>query len=164
MAGATEDQKWRSVIVATGHDRAVGKTAVLLLGVPHLANPGRDAFNLVVDDVLAEHRQRELVAVTTDLARFSPTKVLVEAELPRAQALAQLFNEFVAGSRELDRGEDEQIGFRVAALCGLDGVKGIDVSGDFWDSRIDELAGTDDAVARRLRDLQAYGDTKTAEE
>lgn len=139
-------------------------TDVLLLGTPHLANPGRDMVNVEMDDVLSEHRQRELIAIATDLARFAPTKVLVEHEPAQATAVGELFGGYAAGSRELGRSEVEQIGFRVASLCGLDGVVGIDVQGPFWDSRIDDLAATDPDVARRLSELQALGEAMAAEE
>lgn len=119
--------------------------------------------NAEIDDVRSEHRQRELTAVATDLARFAPTKVLVEHEASQAKAVGELFAEYVAGSRELGRGELEQIGFRVASLRGLDGVVGIDVQGPFWDSRIDDLAATDAEVLRRLGELQAYGEAVVAE-
>ena len=36
------------------------KARVLVLGVLHMANPGKDMFNLQVDDVLAPKRQKEL--------------------------------------------------------------------------------------------------------
>lgn len=138
-------------------------TNVLLLGSPHLANPGRDMVNTEIDDVRSEHRQRELVAVAEDLARYGPTKILVEHEPDQAEAVGELFAEYVAGDRELGRGEIEQIGFRVARLCGLSGVVGIDVQGPFWDSRIDDLAATDAEVLRRLGELQAYGEAVVAE-
>lgn len=129
-----------------------------------MANPGLDMHNAVIDDVLSEHRQRELIAVAEDLARFEPTKVLVEHEPDQTEAVGELFAEYVAGTRELGRGEIEQIGFRVARLKGLAGVVGIDVGGDFWDSRIDELAATDPEVALALDEMQTYGGAKTAEE
>ena len=139
-------------------------TDVLLLGTPHLANPGLDMVNVEMDDVLSDRRQQELAAIGADLARYSPTKVLVEHEPDQATAVAELFAEYVAGSRELGRSEVEQIGFRVATLCGLNGVIGIDVQGPFWESRIDELAETDPEVARRLAELQAYGEAEIAAE
>ena len=36
------------------------KAHVLVLGTFHMANPGRDIFNLKVDDVLTEKRQKEI--------------------------------------------------------------------------------------------------------
>ena len=35
-------------------------TAILILGVFHMANPGRDINNMQVDDVLAAKRQRAI--------------------------------------------------------------------------------------------------------
>ena len=53
-------------------------TQVMIVGTFHLDNPGRDVFNVQVDDVLAEKRQAELADIATALARFAPTDVMVE--------------------------------------------------------------------------------------
>ncbi|MBW3537439.1 MAG: hypothetical protein KY395_06700 [Actinobacteria bacterium] len=143
----------------------VPKTDVLLLGTHHLDNPGLDMANVVVDDVLSDHRQAELASVAADLAKFAPTKVLVEQEVERNSALAGRYESYLRDDQfSLRRGEEEQIGFRVAAQCGLPGVVGIDVQDKFWEPRIDELAATDPEVARRMADLHAYGEAETKEE
>src|SRR5437879_13867259 len=66
------------------------KARGLVLGVFHMANPGRDMFNLQVDDVLAPRRQKELSDLAEMLKRFQPTKVPVEErartwEIPEQQ-------------------------------------------------------------------------------
>ena len=133
----------------------MGATEVLLVGVPHLDNPGLDMANTVVDDVLSAHRQEELAAVGAGLARFAPTKVLVEA--PRGHRILAKYASYVAGEHELGRNEIEQIGFRVAALCGLKEVSGVDVGDDFWDPRIDELAQMNPRVADVMAELAQLG-------
>jgi hypothetical protein len=63
-------------------------TQVMIVGTFHLDNPGRDVFNVQVDDVLAKERQAELADIATALARFKPTEVMVE--WPAATADEQL--------------------------------------------------------------------------
>ena len=55
------------------------KARVLVLGVFHMANPGKDMFNLQVDDVLAPKRQKELSELAETLKKFQPTKIALES-------------------------------------------------------------------------------------
>jgi hypothetical protein len=64
---------------------------VLFLGTYHMDNPGRDMMNLQVDDVLAPKRQREIAELVDDLARFRPTKILIEAEYGNPEAQTKYF-------------------------------------------------------------------------
>ena len=52
--------------------------ALLILGSYHMNNPGRDAYNLQADDVLAPKRQVEILEVVARLGRFRPTQVAIE--------------------------------------------------------------------------------------
>ena len=51
------------------------RAEVLVLGVYHMANPGRDIFNTRADDVLAPKRQQEIAELARVLEKFAPTKV-----------------------------------------------------------------------------------------
>jgi len=55
--------------------RPGARAEVLVLGVYHMANPGRDIFNMKADDVLAPKRQAEIAQLVEVLRRFLPTKV-----------------------------------------------------------------------------------------
>ena len=103
-------------------------TQVMIVGTFHLDNPGRDVFNVQVDDVLAAKRQEELAAIATSLARFAPTEVMVE--WPEAMT-DERYASYRAGTLEPSRNEVVQLGFRLAALRKLERVHGIDVEGDF---------------------------------
>ncbi len=54
---------------------------ILVLGVYHMANPGRDIFNMQADDVLAPKRQVEIAQLIAALKNFHPTKIAVEADV-----------------------------------------------------------------------------------
>lgn len=103
-------------------------TKVMIVGTFHLDNPGRDVFNVQVDDVLSERRQAELAGIATALARFAPTEVMVE--WPEALT-DERYASFRAGKLPPSRNEVVQLGFRLAALRELERVRGIDVEGDF---------------------------------
>jgi hypothetical protein len=103
-------------------------TQVMIVGTFHLDNPGRDVFNVQVDDVLAKGRQAELADIATALARFKPTEVMVE--WPAATA-DESYARFRADKLPPSRNEVVQLGFRLAALRKLQRVRGIDVQGDF---------------------------------
>lgn len=101
---------------------------VIVVGLFHLANPGRDMFNVQVDDVLAEARQSELQRVVDGLARFEPTKVMVEWPKDRTD---ERYAAYRAGTLEPSRSEVVQLGFRLAQRMALKRVDGIDADGDF---------------------------------
>jgi hypothetical protein len=46
---------------------APARAEVLVLGTYHMANPGRDIFNMQADDVLAPKRQTEIAEVVAVL-------------------------------------------------------------------------------------------------
>ena len=49
------------------------RAEVLVLGVYHMANPGKDIFNMKADDVLAPKRQAEIAQLIEVLKKFHPT-------------------------------------------------------------------------------------------
>lgn len=101
---------------------------VMVVGLFHLANPGRDLFNVQVDDVLAGRRQADIVRVVEGLARFAPTDVMVEWP---ADLTDQRYAAYLAGTLEPSPNEVVQLGFRLAKRMELPRVHGIDVDGDF---------------------------------
>ncbi len=101
---------------------------VMVVGLFHLANPGRDLFNVQVDDVLSERRQAELARVVEGLARFEPTAVMVEWPQDTTD---QRYAAWRAGTLEPSRNEVVQLGFRLAGRMGLQRVHGIDADGEF---------------------------------
>ena len=115
-----------SVLAPAGATEPAADADFLFLGSYHMANPGRDVHNTRADDVLAPRRQREIAEVAALLARFQPTKVVVEAP-PAAQArLDRNFAASCHGARALVGDEVEQLGFRIACAQGLPGVVAVD--------------------------------------
>ncbi len=126
------------------------RAEALVLGVYHMANPGRDIFNMQADDALAPKRQAEIAQLVEVLKRFQPTQVTVERDVwdnrvPRDYA------DYLAGKHELTRNEVEQVGFRLAREMGHKTVYPVDADGEFPWQRVVNFA----KVSGRSKELDA---------
>jgi len=110
--------------------RPAARAEVLVLGVYHMASPGKDIFNMKIDDVLAPKRQAEIAQLIEVLKKFHPTKVAVEGDVGD-DSIPNRYADYVAGKHELSRNEIEQIGFRLAKELGHKTVHPVDVDGEF---------------------------------
>jgi hypothetical protein len=116
-------------LLSCGNARAA---EVMILGTYHMANPGHDIHNLKADDVLVDKRQRELADVASGLAKFKPTKVVVEQPVENgAPSRLPRYHDYLDGKMADSRNEVVQVGFRLAKQMKLADVWGIDVDGDF---------------------------------
>lgn len=114
------------------------RAEVLVLGVYHMANPGRDIFNMRADDVLAEKRQREIAELVTVLEKFRPTKIALEQT--SQERLDERFAKYRAGEYVLTANEVDQIGLRMAKSLGHTSVCACDADGDFPFLRLQKYA------------------------
>lgn len=103
---------------------------ILILGSYHMANPGRDVFNMETDDVLSARRQQEIGRLIEILKKFQPTKIAVESSVT-SRRVEQQYSDYIAGRYTLSRNEIDQIGYRLAKELGHPTVYGVDVGGDF---------------------------------
>ena len=94
------------------------KPTIMILGSEHLANPGADAFNTKMDDVLAPKRQGEIGQLVTQLQPFRPTKIALEADERYDAEINTNYRGYLDGTYPLKRGEGDQIGFRLAKQMG----------------------------------------------
>ena len=106
------------------------RAEVLVLGVYHMNNPGRDIFNSQADDVLAPKRQAEIARVVEALKKFNPTKIAVERDM-FDKAMPKAYEEYLAGKHELTRNEIEQLGFRLRKELGHKTIYAVDADGEF---------------------------------
>lgn len=100
-------------------------TEVMVLGMYHFANPGLDAVNIEVDDVLAPKRQAEIAVLVDTLAEWKPHRIAVEnmAEAPALVMSNYDQTEALLGTK---RNESIQVGYRLARQLGHDAVYGYD--------------------------------------
>jgi hypothetical protein len=114
---------WVGCLVAaaghwTGASAAEMKTQVLILGVVHLDNPGRDVINFEFKNVLGERRQKEIREVVERLKAFRPTRIAVEAPAESAPVMQRRLEQYTAGKYALKADERDQIGVRLAKEAG----------------------------------------------
>ncbi|HWW15932.1 MAG TPA: DUF5694 domain-containing protein [Candidatus Dormibacteraeota bacterium] len=112
---------------------------ILVLGTYHMANRGRDIFNLQADDVLSPKRQQEMAQVIEALKKFHPTKIAIEADI-ESQVAGQKYSDYLAGKYTLSRDETDQIGYRLAKELGLHAVYPVNVDGEFPVQRVSNYA------------------------
>lgn len=86
---------------------------VMVLGTYHMGNPGRDLANARADDVTQPRRQAELAALANAIARWHPTKILIEVQRP-APFTVDRYRQFTPDQLATNPNEIWQIGFRLA--------------------------------------------------
>lgn len=106
---------------------------VMLLGMFHFANPGRDMVKGQVINVMAPENQAYLDGLAARMAAFRPTDVLAECSPTEQAKYDEKFRDYVAGRFVLPSNETYQIGFRVAKLAGLSGVTCFDEDNIGWE-------------------------------
>ncbi len=115
------------------------ETSVMVLGVAHLTAKNDVHNSVFKDSPLSPRRQKQIAEVVGRLARFHPTKVLVEAPMGNP-VFAQRYAGYLQGSYALPANEIYQFGFKLAKLAGNATIYPIDTFGPTLlndDSRID---------------------------
>ena len=108
---------------------------VMLVGMFHFANPGRDMVKSRVIDVMAAENQAYLAGLATRLAAFAPTDVLVECSPADQGKYDAKFKDYLAGTFALPTNENYQLGFRVARAANLAGVTCFDEDTIGWNAQ-----------------------------
>ena len=94
------------------------KPTIMILGSEHFANPGMDARNVKMDDVLAPKRQHEIRELIRLLGVFQPTKIALEVDERFDAEINANYQGYLEGTYPLTRREGEQIGYRLAKQMG----------------------------------------------
>ncbi|HUN88719.1 MAG TPA: DUF5694 domain-containing protein [Terriglobales bacterium] len=114
----------------SGWAQSDAKPEILILGVYHMSNPGRDIYNMKADDVLSPQRQQEIAQLLEVLKKFQPTKIALEADAG-SERIPKDYTDYLAGKYTLTRNERDQIGFRLAKELGHKQIYGVDEEGEF---------------------------------
>lgn len=99
-----------------------GKIKVMTLGVFHFNFPNRDVVKINRKDqidVLDPKYQKEIKNLVNMIAKFKPTIIAIERDRKLQPKIDSIYNKYLKGEYLLNRGEDEQIGFRLAKLLGI---------------------------------------------
>ena len=104
------------------------RAQVMVLGVAHLVSR-RDVHNSTFQDSpLSRKRQLEIEQVVKRLARFHPTKVLVESPFDNP-VLKKKYRDYLGARFALPANEIYQFGFRLAARAGNKAIYPVDTDG-----------------------------------
>ncbi|MGE3450328.1 MAG: DUF5694 domain-containing protein [Burkholderiales bacterium] len=164
---------WSHAIPAqTATNSSPAPARLLLLGLFHFDNPGLDAVKYKPIDVLQAEPQAYLIGLAERLARFAPTKVVLEFPQAREEAINRRYAEYLAGNPDLPRNEIYQLGFRIARLANLKHVHGFDTQAPPQEVKLwgylsqepDANAKLMELIGAESRRLQALHETKTLRE
>lgn len=138
---------------AQGTAQPVAPAQVMLLGLFHFDNPGLDAVRYEPLDVMQPEAQAYLEELSARLARFAPTRVLLEYPEKSDAVINQRYADFMAGQFTLPRNEIYQLGFRVARLMRHTRVHGFDAAAPAREIKLWDYLARDPATEKRLMDL-----------
>lgn len=110
---------------------------VMIVSSFHLANNNRDLINLPIENVLVPHRQEEIRQLVDNLARWRPTKIVLELPRSDQDGLNKRYQRYLDGELELSAKEQDQIGFRLAEALGHTEVYAVDWNKSFPGERAD---------------------------
>jgi len=106
------------------------KARIMVVGVAHLVAKA-DLHNATWgEDALAPAMQTQIKRAMTLLAAFKPTKVMIEAN-PDKPIYVERYERFLQGRYTLGPNEDDQFGYRLAAMMGNPTIYPIDTHTDF---------------------------------
>ena len=97
------------------------RAQVMLLGTFHFAYPNQDVIKTEEADqldVTSTESQRDIARITSQIAKFKPTKIAVEAFPGKQAKLDSLYQAYLEGRYELGVNEIYQLGFRLAKQLG----------------------------------------------
>jgi hypothetical protein len=95
------------------------KAEVLMFGVFHFANPGKDKVKAKKINVMTDANQSYLDSLAEKISHFNPTHVLIECDLSKTVEYQQRYLSFINGEYELPSNENYQLGFRIAKASKL---------------------------------------------
>jgi Family of unknown function (DUF5694) len=115
-----------AAMMAATATRAAEPVQVMVLGAYHFGNPGKDLNNFKVDDVMTPKRQAELAEVIARLARFKPTRIMVEMSPTTDDFTVAEYRARGTDVLASDRNEIVQIGYRLALKMGHKDIYAVD--------------------------------------
>jgi hypothetical protein len=107
---------------------ATPTTSVMIVGVAHL-KAKHDVHNSVfTDSPLSPKRQAQIAAIVERLARFHPTKVLIESTMGDP-VWNRRYQQYLAGTFKLGDNEVYQFGYKLASRSGNPAIYPVDTWG-----------------------------------
>ena len=118
-----------ALLGAAGPGEAAEETPrpqVMILGTFHFGGSTQDVLNLSMGDLTTAERQLEIEEIVDRLARFAPTKIMVELAPEHEADFNATYQSYLAGEHELTPNERQQLGMRLAKKLGHDRLYAVD--------------------------------------
>lgn len=122
-------------------EQVVERAEIMTLGVFHFAYPNLDVVKTKDEDkisVLEEPYQSQIVAIVKAIEEYKPTIIAIEVDPDKQNKIDSLYNLFISGQFELKKGEEYQLGFRVAKNRNISKIYCVNDWGRYYKS-IEEL-------------------------
>jgi len=117
------------------------KAKAMVLGVFHFSNPGFDSYKRKFSfDILENKRQKELDTLLDKMAKYNPTKILIEANRIKSDSIINdRYQKYLNGKFNIDDKSNEvyQIAFKLAKKLGHKKVYSSDASADWFGVNLD---------------------------
>jgi len=114
-------------VVAAQTPESPKPVQVMVLGVYHMDNPGRDVNNARIDPVTTPEKQAQMVEAVEALARFQPTAIAIERVAPDPSTMLDAgWPQYDPATLTTNADERVQLGYRLAALAHVDRVYAVD--------------------------------------
>jgi hypothetical protein len=129
------------------------KVDVLTLGTFHFTFPNLDIQQIAKEDqidVFETKYQKEISTIVEKIAQFKPTIIVIERRPAQQLKIDSLYNEYIKGSYQLGRDEDQQIGFRLAKRLHLKKLYCVDEWGNFNSNIESIVSGKDSLEAKKF--------------
>lgn len=108
---------------------------VMFFGVFHFKDAGLDVVQVEDIDIFSEENQAYLERLTTRLAGFEPTAVLLEYNPESEEEMNERYRAYLRGEFDLPANEVYQVGFRIARKAGLERVHSFDHREVQWEAQ-----------------------------
>jgi hypothetical protein len=129
---------------------------VLTLGSFHFNFPNLDIEKTESEDqidVLEPKYQKEIESIVDKLEKFKPTVIVIESRPEFQEKYDSLYTAYLDGKHELARGEEQQIGFRLAKRLGLKQLHCADAWGADYEDVTQLFEGTDSIAKQKFMDF-----------
>jgi len=117
------------------------KAKAMVLGVFHFSNPGLDSYKPKFPfDILENKRQTELNELLNKIAKYKPTKILLECNRIKADSIVNFrYQNFLKDSFDISKKTNEiyQIGFKLAKKLNHNKIYCSDANADWFGIELD---------------------------
>ncbi|WP_423999068.1 DUF5694 domain-containing protein [Maribacter sp. IgM3_T14_3] len=117
------------------------KAKAMVLGVFHFSNPNLDSYKEKFEvDIFSKEKQEEIEKLLIDLAKYNPTKILLEWDRIKMDSIANdRYQKYLKGEFSIEDKSNEvyQLGFRLAKKLGHQRIYTSDASADWFGADLD---------------------------